>query len=567
MVLPLSSLSPAVKRCCWVLFLCLLLTPTASCLATSSIPNHLPSSKNINGENSKSNNNNNNNNNGNDEKDLSCPKTVIVSTQKNGGHSQIYPSHGCTTSTSSNVHSKQPFQANSLAGMIRKGRQNVQSAIRSTFLPSGYPSKTPPGYLRYSMWSWIQDTSTQLRSVLATQRILEGVGVGREGATALSALMNFLARDGCGMIATLLFTSVASSRFRSDVKRWRLVADIAVDIGITLEIAAVAVPTNLFLPMICLGNMCKAICGVAAGACSGSINLHWAQGSDISDINAKFGAQHTVTGGLGLIFAALFARSVASWKLWKLWTLYSGLTMLHIVANMKCMRLIALQSLNGIRMNIIVQDFLKWWDQQSQAPTGNNISSTSCATPMLSTPSQVTKIEPLFFLPNRLLPRQNAIRKLSVPIFLGVAFNDFCDRSQLASGAQIGETMLTAPCELLDTAFGTDDYLISAGVLSSSKRKLCVSVVFRPDASPTTEAKAYLHALLLARRLKELEKDTGVLLDKADPVLALEAQANDDISVAWNLFQAGCQVAGWDLERTEMQTLGYEVAISAFVRR
>lgn len=40
-----------------------------------------------------------------------------------------------------------------------------------------------------------------------------------------------------------------------------------------------------------LGNTCKAMCGVAAGACGGVINLHWAKGSDISDINAKFGAQ------------------------------------------------------------------------------------------------------------------------------------------------------------------------------------------------------------------------------------------------------------------------------------
>ena len=39
------------------------------------------------------------------------------------------------------------------------------------------------------------------------------------------------------------------------------------------------------------GNMCKAMCGVAAGACNGSINIHWSKGSDISDINAKFGAQ------------------------------------------------------------------------------------------------------------------------------------------------------------------------------------------------------------------------------------------------------------------------------------
>jgi len=63
------------------------------------------------------------------------------------------------------------------------------------------------------------------------------------------------------------------------------------DIGITLEVAATLVPRHLFLPMICAGNMCKAICGVAAGACNGAINLHWARGSDISDINAKFGAQ------------------------------------------------------------------------------------------------------------------------------------------------------------------------------------------------------------------------------------------------------------------------------------
>ena len=39
------------------------------------------------------------------------------------------------------------------------------------------------------------------------------------------------------------------------------------------------------------GNVCKAMCGVAAGACNSAINLYWAEGSDISDINAKFGAQ------------------------------------------------------------------------------------------------------------------------------------------------------------------------------------------------------------------------------------------------------------------------------------
>ena len=38
----------------------------------------------------------------------------------------------------------------------------------------------------------LRDLSTQLRAVLATQHVLEGVGVGRPGATALSAMLNFV---------------------------------------------------------------------------------------------------------------------------------------------------------------------------------------------------------------------------------------------------------------------------------------------------------------------------------------------------------------------------------------
>ena len=49
-------------------------------------------------------------------------------------------------------------------------RNKIQCALRSTFLPSGYPHTTPPNYLAYSAWSWAQDLTTQMRGVLATQR-------------------------------------------------------------------------------------------------------------------------------------------------------------------------------------------------------------------------------------------------------------------------------------------------------------------------------------------------------------------------------------------------------------
>lgn len=118
----------------------------------------------------------------------------IVSLNKNGGNVKYFDL-GSTDTTEEN-NADYP-----LGDINDKKTAYLSTVIRSTFLPNGFPVKTPPGYLRYSLWSWIQDISTQLRSVLATQRILEGVGVGSSEATALSALFNYLVRDGCGMAA------------------------------------------------------------------------------------------------------------------------------------------------------------------------------------------------------------------------------------------------------------------------------------------------------------------------------------------------------------------------------
>jgi hypothetical protein len=455
----------------------------------------------------------------------------VISTNKNGGHSKVF-------SFDSGIDFDKQRTKRGPASALRK----VQTVFRSTFLPSGYPNRTPDGYLQYSVWSWVQDISTQLRSVLATQRVLEGVGVGREGATALSALMNYLVRDGCGMAATLLFTSAASSKFRTDVKRWRLFADIMVDLGITLEVAAVMVPPSIFLPMISVGNMCKAICGVAAGACGGSINLHWAKGSDISDINAKFGAQHTVTGALGLVFAAFFAKSVSSVDPLHLWLLYSALTILHIFANMRCMRLIAFDSFNDARMNMIVAEFLKWYD----TPLVGDLQTTT--PPTLSSPSEISKIEPLLFgvqpKYGRALPQ--------VPIHFGDTFNDLSERSNKSS-RELEKLMVNQTAK-------DDKYIISSAL--TPKGRPCVVVVLLSHATPLQETKAYFHAILLARRLEKGERSvqSGEKLTHTARTI-VEGEAESELEATWEIFQGRCRAAGWDLSKTELKTLGYEVEV------
>lgn len=477
----------------------------------------------------------------------SCNQKVVVSTKKNGGHAKVFtfPEHDAMSGASSQVSSSESRMKMWIPSLLhpQQAIAKLQSAIRSTFLPSGYPARTPPGYLRYSAWSWVQDLSTQLRSVLATQRVLEGVGVGREGATALSALLNYLVRDGCGMLATLLFTSIASSKFRTDIKRWRIFADIMVDIGITLEVAAVVVPQSLFLPMISVGTMCKAMCGVAAGACGGAINLHWARGSDISDINAKFGAQHTVTGALGLIFAAIFAKSVSTVDPLHMWTLYLALTVLHIYANTRCMRLIAFDSFNTSRMNMILQEFWTRLEQQPP-PSSTNQRSKDPSVVAISDPNQVASREPLFFL--------QASKRRGVPIIFGDSFNEFSKRSQKSPAAL---EQLLQNCR--------DNYLISSG--STSRGKPCVVVSFRSNITPSQEAKAYFHADLLSRELKSEQYDQA---DNSNASIQSTLQ-NSEIAVAfsideaWKNFQASCVQSGWDLGKTELRTLGYEVEVES----
>ncbi|KAL7560004.1 hypothetical protein ACA910_013498 [Epithemia clementina (nom. ined.)] len=410
----------------------------------------------------------------------------------------------------------------------------IRSGLRSTFLPSGYPNKIPRGYLRYAVWSWIQDLSTQLRGVLATQRVLEGVGVGRPGATALSAMLNFLVRDGCGMAATLLFTASAASRFQSDVKRWRLFADIMVDIGITLEVAAAQVPLSFFLPMICVGNMCKAMCGVAAGAVGGSINLYWAaQGTDISDISAKFGAQHTVTATLGLIFAAIFARSIADVPLTTVWILYSALTILHILANIRCMRIIAFQVMNAARVRMIFHEF---WQQYKE-----NVAQTQSANRAihLSSPDEIASREPLFFLPRSFVPSGKGPK-----ILFGVPFNDVVDLNQTSS--------------MLQDANDTLSWLQRPYWLClSSDRKdwghfQSINVALNADATPRQRIQAYFAALVFSEKLKD-EKSSVV--DKSSELV------HNEQNEPWNAFCRACENAGWDMDSSNIASRGYEVTI------
>jgi hypothetical protein len=269
------------------------------------------------------------------------------------------------------------------------------------------------------------------------------------------------------------------------------------------------------------GNMCKAICGVAAGAVGGVFNLHWAQGSDIADIQAKFGAQHTVTGSLGLLCAYQFVQTVAQVDPTHLWALYCALTILHLHANMRCMKIIAFDYLNTPRMRMVIQQFLEQW---------NNGQAESLS---LIDPKGLARKEPLLF----------GVTSRRKPTSSRILFGDSFERHrQLSDGNTRATHQLLGS---LSESIRDQKYLISACSSPSHKKRLVV-VSLAVDATPRHKARAYLHAVLLGRALQDSQP---------------EMVATVQLESAWPSFERACQQGGWNLDKTQLHTRGYELSL------
>lgn len=253
-----------------------------------------------------------------------------------------------------------------------------------------------------------------------------------------------------------------------------------------------------------------------------------------------------MTGALGLIFAAVFARSVATFNQTKLWVLYTSLTLLHIVANMQCMKLIAFDSFNNARMNLIVDEFLTQMEEVKVLDVLDGSRSKSNATyyaksVSLSSPSDIAKVEPLFFVGIR---RQRIVAPF--PVRFGVSLDEF--------SAQTGKTGSGLET-ILYQATQNDKYVLATAPSHGVRQLPRIAVSFLSHASPEDQAKAYYHAMLLSRQLKDMHAVTD------SDIIAAEAIAKEELERTWGAFSVACKTAGWDLKKTELHSHGYELEL------
>lgn len=83
-----------------------------------------------------------------------------------------------------------------------------------------------------------------------------------------------------------MFASRYGKNFDEDVKKWRFMAMIALNISIYIEIMTLRFP-NYFLFLASLANVGKNICFLLAAASRASINVRFAKRNNVGDISGK----------------------------------------------------------------------------------------------------------------------------------------------------------------------------------------------------------------------------------------------------------------------------------------
>ena len=133
---------------------------------------------------------------------------------------------------------------------------HCREVLQQTFLPVDFPHSVRPEYLSYQLYDTIQGISSYLRSSLTARSILAGVGVGSADASITYAALNWMLKDGAGMVGGLIVAYKFSDNFEINCKEWRYMADMLNNLGLLIDMLLYLFP-SYFLIMSCVSTICK----------------------------------------------------------------------------------------------------------------------------------------------------------------------------------------------------------------------------------------------------------------------------------------------------------------------
>uniref|UniRef100_A0A8D8V4W0 RUS1 family protein C16orf58 homolog n=1 Tax=Cacopsylla melanoneura TaxID=428564 RepID=A0A8D8V4W0_9HEMI len=235
--------------------------------------------------------------------------------------------------------------------------EKIKLFFYQAFLPQGFPESVSDDYIEYQVWDTTQAFCSTLTSVLTTQAIMQGMGVGNEAASTLAAATAWIIKDYSGMVGRILFAWWGGSIMDSDCKRWRIIADIINDCAMFVELLLPWFGQHYVVYLLALSSLGKSLVGVAGGATRASITQHQARTDNVGDIAAKDGSQETCV-NLTASLIGLTVLKLTTDNVILTWIFFFILTGLHIYSNYRAVCCLQFNSLNRQRFLILFKHYL-----------------------------------------------------------------------------------------------------------------------------------------------------------------------------------------------------------------
>ena len=257
------------------------------------------------------------------------------------------------------VHDKINSPSSDDASSVRE--RITQKAVH-LFLPYGYPYTTSAGYADYATFCFCSSVAGSAAMVLSTQALLHAaLGISLTNASALSAGINWVIKDGIGQLGGIIFASkIGQARgLDSNPKRWRMTSAICMDVSTFLEICTPLFP-SYFLIIASVANVGKNIGFLSASASKAALHqsLQLDSSNNLADITAKAGSQAIfaslvgTTCGIGL--STLIGSDFKSVAMG-----FVVLSAIHEVCTYQALKAVQLRSLSKHRMHILLDHFVR----------------------------------------------------------------------------------------------------------------------------------------------------------------------------------------------------------------
>lgn len=274
-----------------------------------------------------------------------------------------------------------------------------------------------------------------------------------------------------------------------------------------------------------------------------------------------------MTGALGLIFAAIFAQSVSRVSIQKLWVLFSVLTILHILCNIMCMKLLTLNYFNSSRFRMVAIPFIsQYWESLQQNPNREN------DTIEIHSPSTISTKEPLFFFPvydfKTLFSRKHRVEKeefptkTPYPIKIGSSIEDLIKNCPQIDVNSLLDEFVSDQHQIGHIIYG-GSHIVKTGVVGKSsrrKRRCMIFVALKSNIQHEEKIRAYFHALLLSNALQRngipssfSYNSTDYTQDKLElerTIDQIEMDVSNQLESMWNVFVKKCEMHGWSFSKS-----------------